>query len=116
MKQSSFQSLKKSMKEGLDFAQGRKVKGTNINEYIVHEPKGFTAEEIKSLRISLQISQPIFAQILGVSVNALRNWEQDRNSPSMMARRFLEVIENDPSKFIGLVKKMEIIEQTRMRA
>ena len=113
MKKSSFTSLMKSMEDGLAITKGKKVKGTLITEYVVHEPKCLSAKEIRKIRMSLDISQPVFAQILGVSVNALRNWEQDRNSPSALACRFLEMIQNDPQSFLGQAEEMQIIEQQK---
>lgn len=116
MKKSTFSSLKKSMQEGLDIVKGKSLDGIVITEIIIREPKVFSARAIKKLRVSMGISQSMFAQIIGVSVNAIRNWEQGRNSPSTMARRFLELIENDPEQFLGQAEEMQIIERHQERA
>ena len=113
MKKTSFESLKKSMDEGLRIAKGEKLNHSRIAEFIVREPKGFTAVQIRKLRQKIGLSQPVFAGILGVTVNAMRNWEQGRNIPSMMARRFLEIIQDDPQGFLDQAESMEIYEQLR---
>jgi DNA-binding transcriptional regulator YiaG len=40
-----------------------------------------TAEEIRALRLALDLTQEAFAQHLGVSVSSVRDWEQKRRSP-----------------------------------
>lgn len=47
---------------------------------------------VKATRKLLGTSQAIFAQFLGVSVNAVRAWEQGANTPSDMACRFMDEI------------------------
>ncbi len=42
-------------------------------------------EEIKKLRLSLNKSQEDFAQLIGVSVDSVRKWEQGKRNPSRMA-------------------------------
>ena len=111
MKKNTFGSLQKSMREGLQVAKGKKVEHVRIAEYIVREPKNYSAKQIKKIREQIALSQPVFAGLLGVSVNAYRNWEQGRNSPSMMARRFLEIIEDDPQGFLEQAEDMEIYEE-----
>lgn len=104
------------MEEGLKIAKGQNVNGSVITEFIVNEPKSFSAKSIKKLRQKLNVSQSIFAQIIGISVNALRNWEQERNKPSTIACRFLEIIENDPKLFLKQAENMKIIKQNQKRA
>lgn len=113
MKKSTFESLKKSMGQGLSLAKGEKLGHARIAEFIVREPKGFSAEQIRKLRLQIGLSQPVFAGILGITVNAIRNWEQGRNTPSMMARRFLEIIQDDPQGFLDQAESMAIYEEQR---
>lgn len=110
MKKSTMEALKRSMAEGLQIARGQDVEGAVTTEYVIHEPEAVTAEEVREIRQSLAMSQPVFAQILGVSVNALRNWEQGRNAPSPIACRFLTLIRNDPEFFIQQIEDLNIIE------
>lgn len=111
MKKKSFASLKKSMDEGLQIARGHKFVHAHISQYVVRQPKRYTAAQIKKIRQKTSLSQPVFASILGVSVNAYRNWEQGRNTPSMIACRFLEIIEDDPQGFLDQAENMKIYQQ-----
>jgi len=49
-----------------------------------------TAEQIRDLRQSLDMSQEAFAQHLGVSISSVRDWEQKRRRPRGLYARMLE--------------------------
>lgn len=48
-----------------------------------------TAESIRDLRRSLNMTQEAFAQHLGVSVSSVRDWEQDRRRPRGLYAKLL---------------------------
>lgn len=57
------------------------------------EPKAYSAEDVRHLRKNvLHASQPILAKFLGVSVKALRSWEQGTRPVPTIARRYLDDI------------------------
>ena len=56
----------------------------------------FSPDEVKGIRATMGVSQPIFSQFLGVDVKTVRSWEQGRRTPSGMACRFLEEIQASP--------------------
>jgi putative transcriptional regulator len=56
----------------------------------------FQPEDVKSIREKLHKSQPEFAQMLGVSVATLQNWEQGRRQPQGPARALLLVASKAP--------------------
>ncbi len=58
-------------------------------------PATFSGEQVKAVRESLQVSQAVFADFLGVSVGAVRDWEQGINEPIGPVRRIMEEIRND---------------------
>lgn len=60
------------------------------------EPQAYQAEDVKKTRGLLGVSQPLFAQFLGVSVQAVRAWEQGKTEPSVMACRFMDEIRGNP--------------------
>lgn len=60
------------------------------------EPTPFNPERIKKARKTLSASQTIFAQFLGVSVGAVRDWEQGAKSPRGVACRLIDEILRDP--------------------
>lgn len=61
------------------------------------QPNMHSPAEIRAIRNKVQVSQPLFAEIIGVSVGTLRTWEQGKKSPSKMARRLLDEVRNNPT-------------------
>jgi putative transcriptional regulator len=53
--------------------------------------------DIRVVRDSLGLSQPLFAEFIGASTSAIRAWERGAKVPTPMARRFLDAIRNDPT-------------------
>ncbi len=51
----------------------------------------FSPLDVKAIRSRLQKSQREFAQMIGVSVATLQNWEQGRRKPEGPARALLQV-------------------------
>ena len=60
------------------------------------EPTPFSPKRVKEAREALRASQAIFAQFLGVSIGAVRDWEQGVKSPRGMACRIMDEILRDP--------------------
>lgn len=52
--------------------------------------------DITAIRDKTGLSQARFAQLLGVSVRTLQDWEQGRRAPSGAARTLLIVAEKNP--------------------
>ena len=50
---------------------------------------------VKSLRLTLGLSQAVFAHVLGVAGKTVEAWESGRNLPSGASCRFLEVLRKD---------------------
>ncbi|MEX2214132.1 MAG: helix-turn-helix domain-containing protein [Phycisphaeraceae bacterium] len=67
------------------------------------EPLPFVPERVMKIRETMHMSQAVFAQIIGVSVHAVRAWEQGKREPNKMARRLLDEMEKDPSRWIELL-------------
>ena len=51
---------------------------------------------VSSIRERTGLSQARFAQLLGVSVRTLQEWEQGRRAPSGAARTLLLIARNNP--------------------
>jgi DNA-binding transcriptional regulator YiaG len=60
------------------------------------QPKPYSASDIKHVRKMLNASQALLARFLGVSVNAVRSWEQGTRTVPTIACRFLDEIVANP--------------------
>jgi putative transcriptional regulator len=52
--------------------------------------------DVKAIRERLGLSQASFAELMGVSVRTLQNWEQGRREPEGPAKALLRVVERQP--------------------
>lgn len=72
------------------------------------KPDEYTPDEVKAARKLFGMSQKLFAQFLGVSVQAVRHWEQGLKPPSPMARRFMDEMRRDPDHFRQRLQEVAI--------
>ena len=63
------------------------------------KPQAYSPAMVKGTRELLRVSQPIFAQFLGVSATAVRDWEQGLKPPRGAACRLMDEIRQNPSYF-----------------
>jgi putative transcriptional regulator len=94
MKRAAFEELLASVKRASEFARERAPA----------RPFQVNALTIKRLRGWTELSQPEFADLLGVELSTLRNWEQGRREPTGPARALLRAIHNDPEHVIRALK------------
>lgn len=100
-----FEELKEGLTSAIEYERGKlDLRTTEIE--IPEEPPQLSKRKIKILREDvLGVSQPLFAQILGVSPAAVKAWEQGNKKPSGTARRLMQLVERDPEtlqKLLGL--------------
>ncbi len=57
---------------------------------------------ISSIREKTGLSQTRFAQLLGVSIRTLQDWEQGRRAPSGAARTLLMVADKNPRALLDV--------------
>ena len=55
---------------------------------------------VRSIREKTGLSQARFAELLGVSVRTLQDWEQERRAPSGAARTLLLIAEKNPTALL----------------
>src|ERR1041384_5119697 len=63
----------------------------------------YQANRIASLRVRLQLSQPVFAAALNVSPETVKKWEQGTREPDGAALRLLELAEAHPEWIIDRI-------------
>jgi putative transcriptional regulator len=78
-----------SMKEAVAISRGELAE----ESYRIHIPEQV---DVKAIREHLGLSQSAFANRFGLSIYALRNWEQGKRQPDPAARAYLKVIEMVP--------------------
>ena len=57
---------------------------------------------VASVRRKTGLSQSKFAELLGVSVRTLQDWEQGRRAPSGAARTLLVIADKDPKVLLDV--------------
>jgi putative transcriptional regulator len=95
MKKSDFDELTESIREA-----GRILRGEA-------KPSRVTKVEridVKAIRRRIGKSQAEFARLIGVSVNALQDWEQGRRQPEGPARALLAVAAANPEAVVSALK------------
>jgi len=93
------QQIIAGLQDALDFEKGQR-KG--LRTTLVHAPKEpprWKPKAIATLRHKLNISQPVFAAFLGVSVATVRAWEQGLKVPGGSASRLLQILAMNPGVF-----------------
>lgn len=91
MDKALFERLTKSMSQMNEIVEGARQPSRTF--YI-------DARKIKEIRQASGLSQTKFADLISVSVDTLRNWEQGRRSPTGPAKALLRAIANDPEHVI----------------
>ena len=90
-----YESIMTGLNEAIRYEQGtgkaKKAKCT------VNPAPDFNAQEIKSVRNTLQMTQATFAAVMGVSTKTVEAWEAGTNTPIGTARRMLSMLKADPA-------------------
>lgn len=87
-------------------------KNRNIDQEILSGLQGIkrgkhgriiTVPDIARMRAKVGLSQAQFAQLMGVSVRTLQDWEQGRRRPSGAARTLLMVADKNPQAILDVM-------------
>ena len=62
-----------------------------------------TVPDIAKTRAKVGLSQTQFAQLMGVSVRTLQDWEQGRRRPSGAARTLLIIADKNPQAILDVM-------------
>ena len=64
---------------------------------------------VTTARIKSGLSQAEFANLLGVSVHTLQDWEQGRRQPSGAARTLITIAKQQPKELKQVFKNLEAV-------
>lgn len=91
---SVYESIVQGLNEAIDHEKGN-VKAKTVTLSVAPLPD-IESGDIKNIRQSLDMTQVIFAAVMGVSVKTVEAWESGTNIPSGTAKRMLSLLKSDP--------------------
>ncbi len=86
-----FEEIMASINETREAAKKNELKA----KVFIKPVKKYDSEGVKSLRLSLHMTQAMFAGMLGVSQKTVEAWEAGRNVPMGPASRVLDLLSED---------------------
>ncbi|MBC1339424.1 type II toxin-antitoxin system MqsA family antitoxin [Listeria innocua] len=80
----------------------------NRNSHVIKTPV-YQAKDVKKLRAKLQMSQKVFAKLMGSSIRTIEYWEAGAKKTSGAANRLMQVFDLDPElpEVLGFIEKQE---------
>jgi putative transcriptional regulator len=96
MKDELFQELLESVKQGAAIMKGAMQPSRTFE---------FPETEVRALREQFGLSQNKFANLVGISVGTLRNWEQGRRKPEGPARVLLRLASLHPEALLDISRE-----------
>lgn len=96
-------SILNGLSSALEIVQGKKP-AKRMREVIIPDLPLYKGKDVKRVRDKIEVTQKIFAEVIGVSVKTIEAWEGDRNIPDGPAQRIFYALDNDPSilKIFGI--------------
>lgn len=106
-------SVSKQIIEGLEelrdaLSSGEKIsqKLTCRNVSLKLRPTPYDPELVRETRMRLNVSQAVFAEFIGVSLNTVRAWEQGDNPVTGAPARLMDEIRENPEYWRNRVLQM----------
>ena len=101
MRKDLFDQLVESVKQMKDIEAGR-LKPSRVTR--AEDLLRGESPNVAALRARFKLSQAKFAALLGISVNTLQNWEQNRRRPDGPAKVLLRVAATHPDALLSPTK------------
>jgi putative transcriptional regulator len=98
MKANMFKELLGSVREGGAILRGQAKPARRLK---------IEAPGVRAIRERTSLSQSEFAQLIGVSVKTLQNWEQDRRRPTGPAAALLRIIAHEPRIAVAAIRRSQ---------
>jgi predicted RNase H-like HicB family nuclease/DNA-binding XRE family transcriptional regulator len=73
----------------------------------ISRPPAYSANRIREIRRSFNVSQRVFAEMLNVSLATVRAWEQGARTPDGAATRLLSIAEHRPEIILELASSAD---------
>jgi len=108
----SKRNIGKEIIAGLEEFKAWRHGEVKLKTHVVEMP---TAADVPAIRKALGLSQPEFADFMGVSLGTLRNWEQARREPQGPARVLLLVAAKQPAAVRAAFNAAHAEARTRKR-
>lgn len=71
----------------------------------------YSPQKVRQTRQRIHCSQSVFAEVMGVTPNAVRSWEQGSRPPSKTACRLMDVINGEPSHWIEIIAEAAVVKR-----
>jgi putative transcriptional regulator len=91
---SIYESITKGLNEAIEYEKGNLKDVRRRVAKIVPLPN-YSADEIRAIRLELNLSQSTFANVLGVSQKTVEAWEAGKNIPYGPALRMMDILKNE---------------------
>lgn len=91
---SVYDSIVRGLNEAIEYERGN-LKGVRAHTVKISPLPFYKANEIKKIRVGLNLSQIAFANIVGVSNKTVEAWENGRNIPKGSSLRMLEMLDKN---------------------
>jgi|SRR6516225_3140628 putative transcriptional regulator len=89
----AFEKIMSALKEVEAYKAGKlNLRSTKVS---VEPVSHWDAQSVQALRQELNVSQGLFAIVLGVSKKTVEAWESGKNVPNGSASRLMEIISNE---------------------
>jgi len=90
-----YEGLKQGLEEAIADASGKPRRGTKSVLIKISDIPEYRSKDIKMLRKKLNLTQAVFAKVMGVHIKTVEAWESGLNVPSGTAQRMLSLLEHD---------------------
>ncbi len=88
---SVFEGIMSGLQEALAYEKGDEnaCRVVRVSDVVVEPVPEIGKDEVQTIRLSMNLSQKVFADVVGVSKKTVEAWENGRNKPEGAARRLI---------------------------
>lgn len=89
-----YESIMQGLNEAVEYEKGT-IKADTAKISVAPLPN-IRGIEVRNIRMSLDLTQVVFAKVMGVSPKTVEAWEGGRSEPNGTAKRMLAMLKADP--------------------